>query len=162
MRAFVAGWKKCFGWMNSVAELALFIMMLLTVIDVILRRFFGSPIVGTYDLVAMIGAIVVGFAVPKTSWDRGHVFVDVLLENRTKVIKNGFFVVTRIVGIVLFALLSYYLFQKGMFLLKSGETSMTLRVPVYPVAFALSLCFLIQCFSLITDIFRTFHIGEPI
>lgn len=162
MKAFVAGWKKCFNWMNSVAEIALFVMMMLTVIDVILRRFFGSPIVGTYDLVAMIGAIVVGFAVPKTSWDRGHVYVDVLLENRTEIVKKSFFIATRIVGIILFSYLAYYLVQKGMFLLKSGETSMTLRVPVYPVAFALAFCFFVQCFSLITDILRSFEIGEPI
>ena len=162
MRAFVAGLKKCFTWMNSLAEIALFVMMMLTVIDVILRRFFGSPIVGTYDLVAMMGAIVVGFAVPKTSWDRGHVFVDVLLENRRKAVKNAFFVITRIVGIVLFAYLTYHLVKKGLFLQQSGETSMTLRVPTYPVAFALAFCFFAQCFSLLTDIFRSFQIGDPI
>jgi TRAP-type C4-dicarboxylate transport system permease small subunit len=147
--------------MNTIAEGALFVMMMLTVIDVILRRFFGSPVVGTYDLVTMMGAVVVGFSVPKTSWDRGHVYVDFLLENRSKVIKNGFFIGTRIVGIVLFALLSYHLVKKGIFFYHSHETSMTLRVPVYPITFALALCFFVQCFSLITDIFRTFDSGEP-
>jgi TRAP-type C4-dicarboxylate transport system permease small subunit len=160
MKAFVAAWKRFFIWMNTVAEGALFVMMMLTVIDVILRRFFGSPVVGTYDLVTMMGAVVVGFSVPWTSWGRGHVFVDILIENRSKAVKNSFFIVTRIVGIVLFALLSYNLTKKGIFFYHSHETSMTLRVPVYPITFALAFCFFVQCFSLITDIFRTFDIGD--
>jgi len=146
--------------MNTVAEVALFVMMLLTVMDVILRRFFGSPIVGTFDLVAMMGAVVVGFSLAKTSWDRGHVFVDFLIENRSKAVRNGFFVATRIVGILLFAFATYNLTRKGIYLQGSGETSMTLRVPMYPVAYVLAFCFFVQCFSFIGEIFRTFVDGE--
>jgi TRAP-type C4-dicarboxylate transport system permease small subunit len=162
MKAFVAVCKRFFIWMNTIAEGALFVMMMLTVMDVILRRFFGSPIVGTYDLVAMMGAVVVGFSVAKTSWDRGHVYVDFLIENRSKAIKNSFFIATRIVGIILFAFLSYHLVKKGIFLYNSHETSMTLRVPMYPITFALAACFFVQCFSFITDILRTFDSGETI
>ena len=160
MKAFVAACKKFFKWMNTIAEVALFIMMMLTVIDVILRRFFGSPVVGVYDLVTMMGAIVVGFSLSQTSWDRGHVFVDFLIENRSKAVKNGFFIVTRIVGIILFALVSYNLVKKGIGFYSSGETSMTLRVPMFPVVIALAFCFFAQCFSFITDIFRIFDSGE--
>ncbi len=160
MKAFVAACKRSFIWMNTVAEAALFIMMLLTVMDVILRRFFGSPIVGTFDLVSMIGAVVVGFSLSQTSWDRGHVFVDFMIEKRSKVVRNGFFIATRIVGIILFALVSYNMVKKGIVLRQASETSMTLRVPMYPICFALALCFFVQCFSFITDIFRTFDSGE--
>jgi TRAP-type transport system small permease protein len=162
MKAFVAACKRCFKWMNTIAEVALFLMMMLTVIDVILRRFFGSPIVGTYDLVAMMGAVVVGFSLSQTSWDRGHVYVDFLIENRSRAVKNSFFIATRIVGISLCAYVSYNLVTKGIHLHESGETSMTLRVPMYPIAFALAFCFFAQCFSFITDILRTFDSGETI
>lgn len=160
MKAFVAACKRFFKWMNTIAEAALFIMMMLTVIDVILRRFFGSPVVGVYDLVTMMGAIVVGFSLSQTSWDRGHVYVDFLLENRSKSVQNIFLIVTRIVGIIIFALVSYNLARKGINFYGSHETSMTLRVPMYPVTFVLAFCFLVQCFSLITDIFRIFDSGE--
>jgi TRAP-type C4-dicarboxylate transport system permease small subunit len=140
-------------WMNVVAEAVLVIMMMLTVTDVVLRAF-GKPIVGTYELVAMAGAIVIGFAVPKTSWERGHVFVDFLIENRSPAIKNGFFVFTRIVGMVIYGLLSWSLLLKGTVLHSAGEVSLTLRVPVYPAAFALSLCFFVQVFVLVADILR--------
>ncbi len=160
MKVFVKACKKFFKWMNTIAEAALFIMMMLTVMDVIMRRFFGSPVVGIYDLVTMMGAVVVGFSLSQTSWDKGHVMVDFMIENRSKAVKNGFIVATRIVGIVLFALVSLNLVRKGIHFYGSGETSMTLRVPMYPVTFVLAFCFFVQCFSLITDIFRISDSGE--
>jgi len=159
MKAFIAVCKKINIRMNSIAEIVLIIMMMLTVVDVVLR-IFGNPIVGTYELVAMAGAIVVGFAVPQTTWDRGHVFVDFLVENRPAAIKNTVFIITRIIGIVIIALLSWNLFRKGLHLQKSGEVSMTLHMPNYPAAYALSLCFFIECLALVTDIFRIFDGGE--
>jgi len=44
---------------NVIAGIAITFIMLLTVLDVILRSF-RRPIVGTYELVAFSGAIVVG------------------------------------------------------------------------------------------------------
>jgi TRAP-type C4-dicarboxylate transport system permease small subunit len=153
MKAFVRLWQKIFKWMNTVAEAALFFMMVLTVIDVILRTF-GHAIVGTYELVAMMGAIVVGFSLSQTSWDKGHVFVDMLIENRSPAIKNGFFIATRIVGIVLFAFLAYHVAHKAIGLRATHDVTMTLGLPYWPFTFALSFCFLVECFALITDIFR--------
>ncbi len=153
MRTIIAMIKTSSTWMNIVAEIVLVIMMMLTVSDVALRAV-GKPIVGTYELVAMAGAVVIGFAVPRTSWERGHVFVDFLLENRSKAVKDGFFIATRIVGIIIYALLSWNLLLKGMVLHKAGEVSLTLQLPFYPAAFALSLCFFVQSFVLLADILR--------
>lgn len=141
--------------MNTVSEFVLVLMMMLTVVDVALRAL-GSPIVGTYELVAIAGAVVIGFAVPQTSWDRGHVYVDFLIENRSPAVRNAFFIGTRIVGIIIYALLSWNLLKKGMTLQRAEEVSLTLRIPMFPAAYALSLCFLVQCFSLVTDIFRIY------
>ncbi len=49
--------------------------MLLTVADVVLRLL-GRPIVGTYELVALGGAVAIGLSLPLTSWVRGHIYVD--------------------------------------------------------------------------------------
>ncbi|MBA4417386.1 MAG: TRAP transporter small permease [Syntrophus sp. (in: bacteria)] len=155
MSAFVSIIKRINIWMNTVAEAVLFIMMMLTVVDVILRLF-GKPLVGTYELVAVAGAIVVAFAVPQTSWERGHIFVDFMIEKRSETVRNTIFICTRVVGIILWALLSYNLFKKGLHLYKTGEVSLTLHLPYYPAAYSLAFCFFIQCFSLVTDICRIF------
>jgi len=153
MKTIVLVIKRATIWLNMVAEVVLVLMMLLTVVDVALRAI-GRPITGTYELVAMMGAIVIGFAIPKTSWDRGHVYVDFLIEKRSAAIRNAFFIGTRILGIAIFALISWNLIRKGMVFYKSGEVSLTLRMPYYPSAFALAICMFAQSLSLIGDVLR--------
>ncbi len=65
--------------MDVVGGVVLSLMMLITVADVILR-FFGKPITGTYELVFLAGAVVIGCAIPQTSWQEVHVNVDFVLE----------------------------------------------------------------------------------
>jgi TRAP-type C4-dicarboxylate transport system permease small subunit len=158
MRAFVTLFKNVSGSMRALAAITLFLMMMLTVVDVVLRSF-GKPLIGTYELVAVAGAIVVGFAVAQTSWDRGHIFVDFLVEKRSPPVKNAIFAITRLFGIVIFALLSYNLLLKANHLYRSGEVSMTLHIPYYPAAYALAFCFFIEVFVLIADIVKIF-VGE--
>jgi TRAP-type C4-dicarboxylate transport system permease small subunit len=157
MNAFLAIFKRICAWMNAIAGAVLCIMMFLTVADVILRCF-GTAILGTYELVAVAGAIVVGFAVPKTTWDKGHVCVDFLVENRSDAVKNTVFIITRVMAIILFGLLSYYLLLKGIHLYKTGEVSLTLHLAYYPWACALSFCFCIEVFALIGDIVKIFTV----
>jgi TRAP-type C4-dicarboxylate transport system permease small subunit len=142
-------------WMNTLAGWVLLLMMMLTVADVIMRSA-GSGILGTYELVAVAGALVIGFAIPQTSFEKGHVYVDFLIENRPAAIKKSVLFITRIMGTMLFALLAWNLLIKGINLYKGGEVSLTLHVPYYPASFALSFCCFVQCLTLITDIIRIF------
>lgn len=64
--------RFCSKIMNIIAGIALTVMMLLTVADVLLRSG-GHPLIGTYEIVALLMALVIGFAIPQVSLDRGHV-----------------------------------------------------------------------------------------
>ena len=70
MEGFLNKVHQISRYINVVAGIAITFIMLLTVADVILR-IFRKPIVGTYELVGFSGAIVIGFAIPLTSWMRG-------------------------------------------------------------------------------------------
>lgn len=128
-------------------------IMLLTVLDVILRSF-RMPITGTYELVAFSGAIIVGFALPLTSFKRGHIYVDFFLQKLPPRVQTIFNTFTRCLGIVLFALISWNLIKVGMNLHKSGEVSLTLKLPFYPIAYGVACCCFIQCMVLAADIIK--------
>jgi TRAP-type C4-dicarboxylate transport system permease small subunit len=152
---FLKFFGKLSNWMNTLAGLILFFIMMLTVTDVVLRAF-GKPLVGTFELVSIAGALVIGFATAETSWQKGHVMVDFLVENRSPGVKKVFIIGTRIVGIVTFALLTRNLFLKGTHLYQKGEVSLTLHIPHFPAAYALSFCFCVLCFVFVADIVRLF------
>jgi TRAP-type C4-dicarboxylate transport system permease small subunit len=130
--------------------------MLLTVTDVILR-YFRRPILGTYELVAFSGAVVIGFALPFTSWVRGHIYVDFLILRFSQKVRNYFNIITRCLVIVLFFLIGWNLIKYGMDLQQTEEVSLTLQMPFYPVAYGMGICCFIQCLVMVCDVLKIFR-----
>jgi TRAP-type C4-dicarboxylate transport system permease small subunit len=145
--------EKLSKLMNVIAYTALTFIMLLTVADVILR-FFGHPIVGTFEMVGLGGAVAIGFGIPLTSWLRAHIYVDFIIQKFPNWGKNTMNILTRVISIVLFVLIGYNLFIYATDLYKSGEVSLTRQIPFYPVAYGMGVCCFIQCLVLITDIIK--------
>ena len=138
--------------MDLVAGTALVSIMLLTTCDVVLR-YLGHPILGSYDLVSFGAAFVIGFALPRTSWEKMHITVDLLVE---KIPRRRFIVdlVTRAMALALFVLVGWNLFILGAGFFKTGEETLTLGIPLFPMAYALGFCAFLQCFALIGDVVK--------
>jgi TRAP-type C4-dicarboxylate transport system permease small subunit len=139
--------------LNFIAGLTLTLMMLLTVADVSLRAA-GHPIIGTYEIVALSLAIVIGFGIPKVSLDKGHVYMEFLLEKlspRGKDVMNTF---TRILVLIVFFFIGYNLFNVGAEFHASGEVSPTIKLPFYPVAYGVGVCCFLECIVFIFEIVR--------
>jgi len=142
--------------MSAIAGVALTAIMLLTVCDVFLRYFFDKPIIGTFEMVGLGGAVAIGFALPITSWMRGHIFVDFFVVKFNKVGQGIINIITRLLSIGLFYLIGHNLVKYAYDLYVSGEVSLTRQIPFYPVAYGMAVCCFIQCLVLICDIFKIF------
>jgi TRAP-type C4-dicarboxylate transport system permease small subunit len=153
MGVFLSITERLSKYMECLAGVALVFIMLLTVADVTLR-IFGHPIVGTYEMVGLGGAIVIGFALPITSWLRGHIFVDFFIGSMSPRLKASFDVATRIVSFGLFVLIGLNLLFYAGDLYKSGEVTLTRQLPFYPVAYGIGLCCFIECLVLVSDIVK--------
>ena len=137
--------------LNIIGGTALTVMMFLTVSDVILR-IFGFPILGAYEMVAMLLAIVIGFTIPKVSLDKGHVIMEFVLEKLSPKGQAVMITFTRILCIILFAIIGYNLFLIANEFHMSGEVSSTLKIPFYPIAYCVGVCCFIECLVLVSDI----------
>lgn len=136
-----------------IAGVALTFIMLLTIADVVLR-FLKRPILGTYEIVMFAGAVVIGFALPMTSWVRQHIFVDFFIQRFSQKTKDVFNVATRCLGIAMFFIIGWNLFKFAASLHRSGEVSLTLQIPFYPVAYGVGICAFIVCLVLVSDIIK--------
>jgi TRAP-type C4-dicarboxylate transport system permease small subunit len=142
--------------LNIIAGIAVTFMMLLTVADVLLRAG-GHPIIGTFEVVALSLALVIGFGIPQVSLDRGHVYMDILLDKLSKRGKNVMNTITRLLCIIFFLPLGYNLFNVGARFHASGEVTATIKIPFYPVAYGVAVCCLLECCVLIFDIVRVWR-----
>jgi TRAP-type C4-dicarboxylate transport system permease small subunit len=158
MKGFLSGVEKISKFLNVIAGISLTFLMLLTIADVILRQF-RMPVVGTYELVAFSGAVVIGFSMPLTSYIRQHIFVDFFILKFSQKVRNIFNTATRGLVMGLFLLVGWNMFKYARDLQKSGEVSLTLQMPFYPVAYGVGVCCFILCLVFVCDIIKIFK-GE--
>ena len=153
MAGFLWFTEKLSRLMNVIAYIALTFIMLLTVSDVVLRSF-KHPIIGTFEIVGMVGAIVIGFGIPLTSWVRGLVYVDFFVNKLPAWGKNFTNILTRAICIIIFVVIGYNLCSYATDLLVSGEVTPTRQIPFYPVVYGLGIACFVQCLVLIADIIK--------
>ena len=136
-----------------ISGLTLAFMLLFTLTDVVMRAF-GKPIVGDFEIISFLGAVVVGFAIPYTTLLKGHVFVDFFIEKLPKEARDGMQIATRIMGIALFLWIGWNFVDMSLDLLKSKEVTPVFRLPYYPISFGLAFCCIVQCFTLLSQIVK--------
>ncbi len=139
--------------MYVIAGVALTLSMLLTVSDVMLRSL-KHPITGTFELVGLLGAVVIGFSLPETSRMRGHVIMHFLTERLPEGAKNVLHVLTRILAIGTFAVIGWNLVALGDTFRLTGETTPTLQLPFYPICYGIAACCFVECLVLFVEIFE--------
>lgn len=137
--------------MYIVSGVALACSMFLTATDVLLRSL-RSPIVGTYEIVGLLGAITIGFAIPQTSRLNGHVIMDFFTSRLPQGLGWILHSMTRILGIIVFSVIGWNLLTFGGDFRRVGEVTPTLQIPLYPVAYGIAFCCFVECLVLIVQL----------
>jgi TRAP-type C4-dicarboxylate transport system permease small subunit len=138
--------------MYLVAGVALTAMVFLIGADVIMR-YFGRAIVGTYEIVGLLGAVVVGFSLPQTTRLKGHVVMDFVTARLPAGLQNFLQILTRFLGIVVYAIIAWNVWLLGDHYKAAGETTHAVGIPFYPVAYAIAICCFVQIIGLCLALF---------
>jgi TRAP-type C4-dicarboxylate transport system permease small subunit len=133
--------------LNALSAAAVMAMMLLTCADIVLRLM-RRPITGTYELMGFLAALFVSFALAQTSVDKGHIAVDFLVMRLSRRAQRIIDALNDGVCIGLFALVTRQCVVYGAELRASGEVSMTLQLPVYPVVYGIGAGCAVLCLVL--------------
>jgi TRAP-type C4-dicarboxylate transport system permease small subunit len=154
MNRFVAAIAKVDVTFHIIAGSVLAFMMIMTLLDVFMRNI-GHPIVGSMEIISFCGSVVIGFAIPYTSWKKAHVYVDMLVAKLgpgKRMFMDG---ITRCMGMALFIFIGYNFVVYGLDLKRTGEVSASFRLPYYPIAFGLALSCFLESITLFCDLVRT-------
>jgi TRAP-type C4-dicarboxylate transport system permease small subunit len=141
-----------------IAGLSLLTMVLVTCVDVVLRKL-GRPLPGAYDMVKIAAGLTIACGLPYTTAVKGHVAVEYFfhkLGRRGRMVADT---LMRLLIMALFSLFAWQLVHYGAGLGKRGEVSMTLQLPVfwvpYVMAFACAVVVLVTLYHL-------FHPGKAL
>ncbi|HOC56356.1 MAG TPA: TRAP transporter small permease [Verrucomicrobiota bacterium] len=141
-----------------VAGLGLLIMVMVTCVDVVLRKL-GHPLPGAYDLVRVAAGLTIACALPYTTAIKGHVAVEYFHHRLGRRGRKVVDTLIRLPIIAMFSLFTWQFIAYGIQLRASGEVSMTLQLPVfwvpYVMAFACAQVVLVTLWHLL-------HPGKPL
>lgn len=155
MNSFEKIGNKLSSFLFWVAGTAIFLMMVLTCADVVLR-FLRRPIPGTYELVCFLGAVAVSFAMAHTSVQKGHVEVSLIVQLFPPRIQGIIGSITTIFGLILFFFIAWRSFLYGKSLHATGEVSLTLQLPFYPFVYGIAFSAAVVFLILLADLFKNF------
>lgn len=134
--------------LDRVAQFTLIIVMMLVVINIVLRAFFGKPILGTYELVGFLFAVVVSLSIAYCAFQNGHIAVDFLAERFPIKIQIVSDIILKAIALVFFAIATWTLVNYGISLFNSGEVSPSAKIPFYYFVFIIAVGFAMLCVEL--------------
>ena len=142
--------------LNWVAASGIILMMMLTSADVVLRLF-RHPIPGTYEIVCMLGVVVISFSLAYTSAEKGHIAVEFLVQKLPPRMQAGITVFNNFVATILFALIGWQSIAYASSLKESGEVSLTLQMPMHPFVYGISIGCGLLCLVLTVEMVKSFR-----
>lgn len=145
-------------WLNGVSAAAVVFIMLLTCADVLMRAF-GRPIPGTYEMVGYFGSVIVAFALARTSVERGHIAVELLVDRLPPRPRHAVEALGALAGASLFGLLAWQSLIYAADLMESGDVSLTLGVPTWPFVSCIGAGSAVLVLVLLVDALRDFKKG---
>ena len=143
-------------WIGFVA---IFLIVVITCVDVVGAKVFRTPIFGALDFVMLAQLIAVSFAVAIALIMGKHVQVEFFVMLLPKRLQSGIDCIVNFLCMVLFTVIVWQLFAYGYGMQIGGEESMTARVPLAPFAYAAAVGCIPVCFiylhKLLTSIVKT-------
>lgn len=133
---FTKRWSDRLNW---VAVFALASMLGVVVVDIVGSKLFRWPVLGSMDIIGLLGLLATAFALARTEIFKQHVRADFLvtgLKERTQAMIG---IVSTLFALMLFALVIWRGFAYGVHMQASKISSPTLRIPFFPFGYAMAL-----------------------
>ena len=121
--------------LGAISGTVLFVMMMITAVDVAGRYLFSKPLAGGFELTEMMLAALIYCGLPLVSKRREHIVIDTFDTFMSKRVKRGLDILADIVCTVALAGLSWLLFRRALRVAEYGDTTSVLTLPLAPVAY---------------------------
>jgi len=127
-------------------------LMGLTVVDVVLRYLFNSPVFGARDVAKLMLLILVAFSVAYSARTGGQISIEVFTRMMGPRVLRWTEVFVRFIAAAMLLVLTWRLWYSGQNAGRFGEASLALQIPFKPFYFILAVGMLLYALVLIAEI----------
>lgn len=129
--------------------------MTLVVLNIILRNFFKSPILGTYEYVGFLTALMIGLSLAYCAYQNFHIAVGFVVEKFSPRVQA---LIDAVMGLAAFVFLIFSTWHLGKYahsMALTGEVSPTTRTPFYPFIYAVAFGLFVLCLVLLVQVIES-------
>ena len=124
---------------NFLAISCLFLIMILTVADVFMRKVFNNSIIGTVEVTELMMIITIFLALARAEELDANVKVDLILSRFSPKIQALFDIFTQLICMVLFVVATFSGLTYASMMRTSGEVSQDLLIPIWPFVYVIAI-----------------------
>jgi TRAP-type C4-dicarboxylate transport system permease small subunit len=130
---------KWLEWtLGATAGTVLFVMMVITALDVGGRYLLNKPLPGGFELTEVMLATLIYCALPLVSKQREHIVIDTFDSLMSPGVKRAFDVFADIVCSLTLSGIGYLIFRRAVRVAEYGDTTSVLKLPLAPVAYVMA------------------------
>ena len=141
------------GALGITSGTVLFLMMMITAVDVIGRYVFNKPLAGGFEITEMLLAALIYCGLPLVSQRREHIVIDTFDPLMSARVKRALDVVAEIVCSLTLGGIGYLIFRRAARVAEYGDTTSVLKWPLAPVAYLMGTMIIIACLIHLSLIF---------
>jgi TRAP-type C4-dicarboxylate transport system permease small subunit len=141
-------------WLAAASCVITMIIMLLQTADVLGRKLFGTPVLGTYDITTLLIAPLVSFGIGYAHSEGAHVRVEFLVRILPQQVRRMMAICTSLLSLTFFILLTWRVILYGMKMWETGSQSLTIRLPIFPSVYSIALGCAVLCVLLVMDVIQ--------
>jgi TRAP-type C4-dicarboxylate transport system permease small subunit len=161
-KTVAATWHKL-EWIAGILEkfgsYVLVAMVLLTSTDIILRKFFNSPLPFSFELTEFLLVVVAWCYIAFTTSKGRHVSVDTVTSHFKPSARKTTLLIADIITVIFFGLIAWQNVVQGINVLHVGTTTAILHIPKYPFQFWVALGSALACLIFLFKILNSLLSG---
>jgi TRAP-type C4-dicarboxylate transport system permease small subunit len=132
--------------LGVVAGTVLFILMMLTAVDVLGRYVLNRPLLGAFEVTEMMLAALIYCGLPLVSQRREHIVIDTFDHFMARGVKRGLDIAAEILCSASLFGLAWLIWRRAVRVASYGDTTDVLRLPLAPVVYLMAAMLLVAAF----------------
>ena len=150
MNGLVARLQYALGFTSASV---LFLMMLITAVDVVGRYVFNTPLPGGFEVTELLLAALIYCGLPLVSRRREHIVIDTFDPYFSPRLKRALDMIAEVICALTLAGVGYLIFKRAVRVADYGDTTTVLKLPLAPIVYLMGVMIVIAAVIHLTLIF---------
>jgi len=131
----------------------LFLMMLITAVDVVGRYVFNTPLPGGFEVTELLLAALIYCGLPLVSRRREHIVIDTFDPYFSPRFKRALDMIAEVICALTLAGVGYLIFKRAVRVADYGDTTTVLKLPLAPIVYLMGVMIVVAAVIHLTLIF---------